>query len=289
MDRAEARRLIWERYDAGAAGADEVEARLRLVDRADEGDEEALRAAVEGAVPLLRRAAGHRKGLVGAAVVVALLGSGLVAWARDGDTGSPTATSQPPNAGTFVAGPAAVTVVAEAVPQDCGIDELGVDSDEPPPNPALLSEPAFVPEGYELDDDDDVTPGQDGDSTMSIAAGNPLPDEIRARVLDGDLAVRMRVFRYADVEAAADAGAVASSGACQYGPEPFEVPERPEIAGSVISGIIPTTAFASWRLGDRRFIVAVESDGDDADDVEEARLLAGQIAAAELDAARAGT
>jgi hypothetical protein len=121
---------------------------------------------------------------------------------------------------------------------------------------------------------------------MSIAAGDPLPDEIRARVLDGDLAVRMRTWRYADAEASSEAGRAAALSGCSYDAEAFTVPERPELGGSVVRGVIPTTAFVGWRLAERRFIVAVESDGDDPEDVEEARLLAGAIAAAELDAAR---
>jgi hypothetical protein len=65
------------------------------------------------------------------------------------------------------------------------------------------------------------------------------------------------------------------------------VPDRPEILGSVVSGPIPTTAFAGWRLGERRFSVAVQVGVDgDPEALAAAQSLAGTIAGLELDAAR---
>ena len=307
MDRADARRRLWDRYDAGEVTADEVEARLVLLDRAGDDDESAVRAAVEGPLPLRQRAA-HRRtfAALAVAVVVLLLVGGAFLAGEDGD-GTPTATSGANAASgseiVVVAGPAPIplppgptfvpgneVIVGPDPPPpgapDCETPEVAEVPTDAPVNPSLLSDPPFLPEGYELDDDDDIEPGTDPDVSMSIAAGSPLPEEIRARVLDGDLSVRMRAFRYADGDAAAASGRAAAASGCQYAADPFEVPDRPEIGASVITGVIPTTAFASWRLDDRRFIVAVESDGDDPEDVEEARLLAGAIAAAELDAAR---
>ena len=100
---------------------------------------------------------------------------------------------------TVVEGVAA-EVVGEAGVAECATAERADIPTDAAANPALLSEPPFLPEGYELDDDEPIMPGTDPDITMSIAAGNPLPDEIRARVLAGDLPVRMRTWRYADAE-----------------------------------------------------------------------------------------
>ena len=95
----------------------------------------------------------------------------------------------------------------------------------------------------------------------------------------------MRAFRYADAGAADAAAATSAASACGYGAVPFAMPDRPEVGGSVVTGVIPTTAFAGWRMGDRRFVVAVESATDEPDHVEEARQLALEIAAGELEAA----
>ena len=55
---------------------------------------------------------------------------------------------------------------------------------------------------------------------------------------------------------------MAALSGCSFDAEAFTVPDHPELGGSVVTGVIPTTAFVGWRLGDRRFLVAVESDGD---------------------------
>ena len=301
VDPADARQRLWERYDAGQASAEEVEARLVLLDRAGD-DVDAIRAAVDGPIPLRRRVASRTGIAIGLAVLVLLLIGGAVVAGEDGG-GTPTATSNGgPSGGVVVnnpipalpappALPPGPTVVEAGVavagePAECATADTAEVPTDAPANPALLSEPAFVPEGYEVDDDETITPGSDADVTMSIAAGDPLPDEIRARVLGGDLGVRMRAWRYADAAAAGDAARAAALAGCSYDAQPFEVAGRPEIGGSVVTGVIPTTAFASWRLDDRRFMVAVESFTDDPEHVEEARQLAGAIAAAELDAAR---
>jgi hypothetical protein len=288
MDLAEARGRLWARYDAGEIGADEVEARLHMLDRASDGDDAALHAALEGRIPVRYRLAPHRRGLVAAAVAVAVLAGGVGVVSALGSDDDPSGSGQ--STGSGFAGPA-LTVVAEPGvlvddPPDCDLGEGGDAGDELPTNSALLTDPAFVPEGYEVDDDDAIEPGTDPDIAMSISAGQPLPVEIRARVLDGDLPIRMRSFRYEDAEQAIASADSVRTSACTYAPEPFDIPDRPEINGMVITGVIPTTAFASWRLGDRRFTVAVESEGDESDDVATARQLAGAIAAAELDAAR---
>ena len=74
---------------------------------------------------------------------------------------------------------------------------------------------------------------------------------------------------------------------CTYAGEPYAFPDHPGVTGSTISGIIPTTAFANWRLGERRFTVSVVAaiDGDP-ESAAEAEALAGAIAALELEAAQ---
>ena len=290
MDQAEARAALWERYDAGTVPAEELEARLQLVDRAGQ-DEAALRAALDGPLPLRHRAAGHRTAVVVGAIALALVvGAGVVAaFGGDDGGGSPTATSGfgvgPETTFGPVAG-VAVDVAVAPVPPGCPEQELPPAAGEAAANPALLTDPPFMPEGYELGDDDAIVPGADLDTTMSIAGGNPLPIEIRGRSLDGHLPVRMRTWRYADVDDADAAAVNVQQTACSYTPELFEVPDHPEITGSVIRGVIPTTAFAGWRMGDRRFLAAVEADSDDPEDIAQAQELAGAIAVAELDAAR---
>ena len=121
---------------------------------------------------------------------------------------------------------------------------------------------------------------------MSIAAGNPAPVEIRGRSLDGDLPARMRAWRYGSVEDADAAAIEAQVTACSYTALPFDALAHPEINGFVVSGVIPTTAFAGWRMGDRRFLAAVEAASDAGEDVVEARSLATSIAVGELEAAR---
>ena len=280
MDATDARRALWERYDAGEMTADEVETRLRLLDAA--GDDRAVAAALDRPIPLRRRRGTRRAAVAAGAVFVVAVAAGYVTG-DGGGGGSRAAEGQFGVATTAVgvAGPAA------SAPPDCPQADTADDPTDPAANPALLSEPAFAPEGYEVDDDDDtIEPGADPDTTMSVAAGNPLPVEIRGRVLDGELAVRMRAFRYADDAASADAAVAAAESGCSFGGESFSVPDRPEIGGTIVRGPIPTTVFAGWRLGDRRFIVAVEPGTDEADELDAAKALAGAIAAAELEAAR---
>jgi hypothetical protein len=282
LDAAEARRVLWARYDAGETTADELEARLRLLDRA--GDERTVTAALDAPVPLRRRRGARRLGaaVMVVTLVVAVVAGVVLAFGGDdsaaGPTGLPVGVETTIVVGAVPAGP--------APPPDCPQAELADDPTDPAANPALLSEPPFLPEGYQVDDDDAIEPGTDPDISMSVAAGDPLPVEIRARVLDGDLAVRMRTFRYSDDAASADAAVAAALSGCSFSGERFDVPDRPEIGGTIVSGPIPTTVFAGWRLGDRRFIVAVEPGTDEPDELEAAKDLAGAIAAAELDAAR---
>jgi hypothetical protein len=160
------------------------------------------------------------------------------------------------------------------------------DQETPAANPALLSDPAALPEGYTVGIDDDITPGSDPNISMSVSAGNPLPHTIQGRTLNGALPVTMRTWVYDSAEAASEAGlSVLGQGVCQYDAEPYDT-GRTEILGSVVSGVIPTTAFASWRLAERRFTVAVEA-GTDANDeaTTAAQQLASTIAGLEYDAA----
>jgi hypothetical protein len=296
MDRAEARAELWRRYDAGEISARDVEVRLGLLERAGD-DESALRDALERRVPPHRRASTRRAIVAGAAVIAVLLLAGAavaVVGGGDDDAISTGGSGRfPENPVPFEGGGAVATIVVEPgvappPPPDCPEGERQqAGADEAAASPALLSDPPFLPEGYELDGDDDaIIAGNDPDLTMSVAAGDPLPVEILARVLDGDLPVRMRAFRHEDPEHASAAVAASARSACGYAATYFEVPDRPEIGGAVVTGVIPTTAFASWQLGDRRFLVAVEAEGDGEDDIEEARVLAGLIAGGELDAAR---
>jgi len=292
VDRAGGRAELWRRYDAGDLSADELEVRLRLLDRTADGDDAAVRAAIDGPVPLRRRGSTRRVALVVAVAVgaAAVLGSIVVVADAVSDGGGATAS------GGFVASgfvgavppaPPPPPIVDGPAVAECEDLAAEVDiSGESPASDALLSDPPFVPEGYAHGDDDAVDPGFDTDIAMSTAAGTPPPVEIAARELDGDLVVRLRTFRFASPEDARGSAQSVSDSACSFGATRFEIPDRPELAGTVVSGPIPTTAFASWIMGDRRFIVAVESEGDDPDDLAEARALAGTIAAAELDFAR---
>jgi hypothetical protein len=290
VDGGEARAELWRRYDGGAMGADELEARLRLLDRASLEDTEAVRRAVDGAVPVRRRRSTRTAVVAGFCVLAAvLLVGGLVAVVA-GEGGSDRSGIGVSETTIFVNGP----VVAPVAPPGPDCDEfldLLEENDgqfgipEAPANPMLLSEPAFLPEGYEVTSEDEITPGTDPDIAMSTAAGNPLPVQILGRSLGGgDIPVRMRAFVFESVEVAQrNSQDLARNGLCSFDGDRFQVADRPELFGTVVTGVIPTTAFVSFTLGERRVIVAAEAgDGD----VEAARVLAGQIAAAELDAAR---
>ena len=154
-----------------------------------------------------------------------------------------------------------------------------------PPIPPCLTAPPYLPAGYELTSEDGIVPGTDPDIAMSTAAGNPLPIEILGRSLGGgEIPVRMRAFVFDSVETAQqNSRDLARNGLCSFDGERFTVEGRPELFGTVVTGVIPTTAFVSFTMGERRVIVAAEAGTGD---VEAARLLAGEIAGAELDAAR---
>jgi hypothetical protein len=180
-----------------------------------------------------------------------------------------------------------------AEPVDCpALDDAlarfeDLDESEPPANPAPLSDPPALPEGYTFADEQALVPGSDPDLSMGIAAGTPLPVDVLGRALLGPLTVTMRSFTYESADAAGESGlSVIDDAFCTYGATPFTVPDRPEITGTTVSGVIPTTAFASWRLAERRFTVSVQAAGDDPASITEAQELAGAIAALELDAAR---
>ncbi len=291
MDGGEARAELWRRYDGGAMGADELEARLRLLDRASLGDAEAIRRAVDGAVPVRRRRSTRTAVVAGfSALAAVLLLGGLVAVVAGGRGSDGSGIGGVSGTTIFVNGP----VVAPVAPPGPDCDEFldlleenggqfGIP--EAPANPVLLTDPAFLPEGYEVTSEDDITPGTDPDVAMSTAAGNPLPVQILGRSLGGgDIPVRMRAFVFESVDVAQrNSQDLARNGLCNFDGDRFQVADRPELFGTVVTGVIPTTAFVSFTLGERRVIVAAEAgDGD----VEAARVLAGQIAAAELDAAR---
>jgi hypothetical protein len=227
-------------------------------------------------------------GVLGAAVAVALLVAGGIAFLDDGPR--PTAGAREP--GVIIDG--GDIVLPEPLPVDCPeLDDAverfeAIDEETPAANPALLSDPPALPEGYSISVEDDILVGSDPNVSMSVSAGNPPPVEILGRSLHGPLVVTMRAWVYASADDAGSAGmSVLRDAVCTYDIEPFDVPDRPDVLGSTVSGIIPTTAFASWRLAERRFTVAVEAGADgDPDATAAAQQLAGTIAAMELDAAR---
>lgn len=293
IDGASARTTLWARFDAGEVTASELDGRLRAVDRAG-SDPAALARAIDGPAPRTRRP-------VGKAALAALFAVGLVAAgaavvdAVGGGDPSPTPgpTPAPGTIGPVGGGPGVGGIIG-VEPVDCPeFDEAlerfeAIDQETPAANPSLLSSPVALPEGYAFTDEETIVPGSDPDIAMSVSAGDPLPLNILARNLSGPLPVTMRAWEYESSEAAGQAGAtVLQAGVCTYDLKFFDVPDRPEISGSVVSGPIPTTAFASWRLGERRFTAAVQAgvDGDPAATAA-AQDLAGRIAALELDAAR---
>jgi hypothetical protein len=295
-DGREARQALWARYDGGDLSAAELDARLKAVDRAGD-DPAALDRAVSGhvRVPSPRR---RRLAALGgaAAAVVVLVGGGIAVLAGGGNGGNGGNGRQPSGSGPsgVAIDPPPVVGFEPIDPVDCPeVDEFldrlaGLDQETPPANPALLSDPVALPEGYSMGAEEEIVAGTDPDIAMSVSAGNPPPVVTYARTLAGPLAVTMRAWVYDSPEAAAAAGEdVLRQGVCTYDIQDYEVPDRPEIQGSTVSGVIPTTAFAGWRLGERRFSVAVQAGVDgDPEATAAAQQLAGTIAALELDAAR---
>lgn len=290
MDQAGARAELWRRFDAGDITARELEQRLQLVDAAGD-DEGSIGRALDGTIPLRRQQIVRHAG-VGAAAVVAVaalvLGTVTLARAMSGDDADPAGGA---GGGVPVAPRVGVAVAAPPLPDielaECPDPENQlVATAEGPLATRLLTDPPFVPEGYELAEDEVVTPGQDPDADMGVAAGTPAPDEIAGRTLDGDLPVVMRAFRYATHEDALVAGRAATESGCANAIEFFTAPDHPDVGGAVITRIIPTTVFVSWLLEDRRFVVSVEVDGDDAEDIAEAKDLAVLLAVVELEASR---
>ena len=296
MDARAAREELWRRYDAGDLDTKALESRLRAVDRA--GDEAALRQALDA--PLTTTDPKRRAFLAGGVVLLLIVAIAVPLLVLGDDADDALATTST-TGGAVPVTPPGPTVVPLPLPpqQDCDdlaeavetTEAAGIDGT--PNNPALLSEPPALPEGYRLDDDEDLAPGTDPDIAMQINAGTPLPVEIRARTLSGDLDVNLRSFRYGSADEAIAAGrSVIGQGVCNYGAEGFAVPDRPELVGSVVSGPIPTTAFVGFRIGDRRFTVSVVADvdpdtGQATDEMlEAAKALAATIAGLELDAAR---
>jgi hypothetical protein len=299
LDARAAREELWKRYDAGTLDAKELESRLRAVDRA--GDAAARQQALDA--PLSTTDPRRRILLIAGISLVLILAIVLpiLFLGDDGDdpldAAGATGTTEeqfapvPPLAPSFV--PPPVEECDELADAIAAADAAAAAIEGPASNPSLLSDPPALPEGYRVDDDEDVIPGTDPDIAMQVNAGTPLPVEIRARTLSGDLDVGMRLFRYASAEEAIAAGrSVIGSGVCTYGAEGYPVPGRPELTGSVVSGPIPTTAFAGFRIGDRRFTVSVvaatDADTGEVTDeaLEAAKALAGTIAGLELDAAR---
>lgn len=285
----ETRASLWARYDEGGLGTDELDARLKAVDRAGD-DPLALERALAGPVRTSKPGRWRWLGIAAAAaaVVVLLVGAVAVLGGDDGDPADEPGTAVPlPLPVPEPGGP------VPAEPVDCPeLDDVleggeVLDDDDPPANPAVLSEPPALPDGYTVADEVTLEPGSDPDLAMGISAGNPLPVDVRARQLLGPLTVTMRSFTYESADAAAESGlSVIDDAICTYDAATFEVPDHPEINGSTVTGVIPTTAFASWRLGERRYTVSVQAAGDDPASVAEAQELAGTIAVLELDAAR---
>jgi hypothetical protein len=285
---ADGRRALWARYDAGDLSAEELDARLRALDRAGD-DPGAVARAVDGPVRTSRRGRGRAVAI--GATAAALLVVVVTAAASDpGDEGRGAAPGidSPPVPGGVEPAPVDPGVEVDCPELDAALERFeALDEETAPANPALLSDPVALPDGYVLGDEESIIPGSDVDVAMSVSAGNPLPVDILARTLNGRLAVTMRAWEYESAEAAGEAGlSVLRQGVCTYDMTSFAVPDRPEIGGSVVSGVIPTTAFASWRLGERRFTVAVQAGADgDPEATAAAQDLAGRIAALEYDAA----
>lgn len=295
LDGRGAREALWGRYDAGDLDAKELESRLKAVDRAGD-DPAALRQALDA--PLTTTDARRKALVIGGVVLALLLAVAVPLFVLDDDAVSELGLTSTTGAAPPVT-PAPLPVPIGGGDVDCEELDDAIAATEAaaiadlPANPSLLSDPPLLPEGYEVDDDEDVAPGTDPDIAMQVNAGTPLPVEIRARTLSGDLDVGIRSFRYASPDDAIAAGrSVIGQGVCSYGAEGFTVPDRPELTGSVVSGPIPTTAFVGFRMGDRRFTVAVVAETDAAtgevtdEALAAAQALAGAIAALEVDAAR---
>lgn len=288
-----AREELWRRYDAGVVTASELDARLVRVDRA--GDDPAeLAAALDGPVGRAYDLGTNRR-LILAAIVVAVavfLLSSIVWLVRDGDDPGTGARTTATGNAEPVPVPLPLPLPPGADPEaDCaeGDDAVAamVAIDTPAENPALLSDPAALPEGYDVAEEDTIAVGTDPNIAMAVYSGIPNPVEILGRDVAGPLLVTMRAFRYESPDAAkAAAEGVVRTGVCNYDLQGFSLPDRPEITGAVVQGVIPTTAFASFRIGDRRVVVAVPSDGDGDAAIAEAQDLAGLLAGLELDAAR---
>jgi hypothetical protein len=288
----ETRASLWARYDEGGLGSDELDARLRAVDRAGD-DPLALERALAGPVRVTSPGRKRWLGIIAAVAACALLVVGAVALLDEpddtGDARGPTTGGGDP-----VPLPLPVPPPIDPEPVDCPeLDDAvaaveAIADNDSPANPAPLSEPPALPDGYTVADEVTLVPGSDPELSMNIAAGNPLPVDIVARALTGELTVTMRSFTYESAEAAAESGlSVIDDAICTYAGVPYAIPEHPGVTGSTISGIIPTTAFANWRLGERRFTVSVVAaiDGDP-EAAAAAEALAGTIAALELEAAQ---
>lgn len=297
--KAAARSELWRRFDAGEVLADELEARLQLLDRAGDDDEAAIAAAVSAAVPIRRRRSTRRLVVALAGLLALVAGAGGVvalAGALDGDGSSGSGNGAAAGfEDTFAAGGPVVAVPGvvapvPAPPVECTEAERLRDEPtgtEAPADPEPFSDPPVTPEGYDVAvERESIAPGNDFDLAMSSAAGNPLPVEVWGRDLTGELVVRMRTFVYGDADQAVEAAATAAQTGCSFGAEFSETDDGIGLAVVRNAGI-PTTVFASWRLEERRFIVAVEPAGDEDERIGAARTLAVEIASAEREAALA--
>jgi hypothetical protein len=300
-----ARADVWRRFDAGEIGAAEVEARLRRIDRAV--DDDTVAGAASGTLPITSRLSRRSLALIGAlgVIVVGLgvaavvtgvgedeLGAGGGQTVGTGEVGAPTDGG----VGVIVGGPAVDPVAPPPfVGPGCeALDDLtaaqeasGVDVTQQPTNPVLLTDPAFVPEGWEFGDDYSVTPGGESDIAMSTAAGTPGPIEIAARDLDGPRRITMRTFVYEDHDTAVAASSSAPmTSLCSFNGRLVEDPSGNGLFTVVLTDApIPPAAFSGWLRGDRRFTVMVEAASTEEADLDAAAAAAGEIAAAELAAA----
>ena len=284
--RAVAREALWRRFDAGAIATGGPAARLALVDRAGD-DPVALARALDVPVPRRDRRSTRRVLLAAGAVVAVLAAAAGGWWLVDGSGGAGSDQSGPSISETTLVLPVPLPEPARTAPSARrGLVRAfdAIDGDEAPANPALLSDPPALPEGYDVADEDPIAPGTDPNVAMAVSAGTPAPEEILGRDVFGELLVTMRSFRYGSADdAETTARTVIEQSVCTYDIDGYDVPDRPEITGSVVSGPIPTTAFAGFRLAERRFSVAVvRRRSDDDADIEAARQLAGTIAGLEL-------
>jgi hypothetical protein len=292
-DRGAARGELWRRFDAGLIDADQLEARLQLVDRAANGT--ALAAAVDGRLPARRRVRPgtlYMAGRTAVAVVgaILLLAGGMAFLAiRDArtSTNAPAATALTLPA---LQGPVVppVAPVAPGQAASCPAADAATASQDPlPPETAfdapqsdhLLADPPPAVDGYEVTYDAEQT-GAETDSAWSVAAGsNPAPSRTWVRTRQGDDRVEIHAYLYDSHATAMAVGHDAFvTGVCNFNGLPVPVDGLPGSYVLTVTTLEPT-AYTGFTLGPVRVVVAAFDA-----DLELARTHAIAVAKAEHDA-----